>query len=115
MQQRQPDDVVRRVGKEMVIRRRSAREANAWARRYCQTGHAQRLGIALDTEGEIDGVVCATMFWTTDGQEAEVSDDADRRFEDVGGSASDAWEKRGLARMVVREKETGNLPEGYRR
>ena len=67
---RRPDDVVRRVGKDMVVRRRSSREANAWARRYYESGYVQGLGIALDAECEIDGAVCATMFWTADGREA---------------------------------------------
>jgi hypothetical protein len=68
---RRPDDVVRRWGKDMVVRRRSPREANTWARQYYDTGRAQGLGIALGAECEIDGAVCATIYWTADDQEAE--------------------------------------------
>lgn len=68
---RHPADVVRRIGKDMVVRRRGSRSASAWARRYYEKGHIQGLGIALIAECEIMGAACATMFWTPDFEEAQ--------------------------------------------
>jgi hypothetical protein len=68
---RRPDDVVRRIGKDAVVRRRSPRDAHGWARHYYDAGLGQGLGVSLHAECEIDGGVCATIFWTADDQEAE--------------------------------------------
>jgi hypothetical protein len=68
---RRSDDVVHRVDQNMVVRRRSAEQAAEWARRYYESGCARGLGICLSAECEIDGAVCATIFWTDDDQEAE--------------------------------------------
>ena len=67
---RRPGDVVRRVDKDMVVRRRPSQEANDWAPRYYETGRGQGLGIALEGVCEIGGSVCATIFWTADTLEA---------------------------------------------
>jgi hypothetical protein len=67
---RRPGDVVRRVDKDIVVRRRPPRKANDWAQRYYETGRRKGLGIALEAVCEVDGSVCATIFWTTDDVEA---------------------------------------------
>jgi hypothetical protein len=68
---RRPDDIVGRIGKGKVVRRRSFRRANTWARQYYESGLSQGLGIALSAECEVGGAVCATVFWTADEQEAQ--------------------------------------------
>jgi len=65
------DDIVLLPGSEFVVRRRVEPRAALAARAHYEVGIRQGVGIALEVPCEVDGAACTTVYWTTDGMEAQ--------------------------------------------
>jgi hypothetical protein len=64
-------DIVRGRHCDVVVRRRSEAAAVSSARAHYETGRRHGVGIALQVACDLEGVACATVYWTTDMTEAE--------------------------------------------
>lgn len=64
-------DIVRGRRCEVVVRCRTEAEAILSAKAHYEAGRRHGVGIALEVACDLEGVACATVYWTSDAREAE--------------------------------------------
>ena len=64
-------DIVPDSPGEVVVRRRSKVDSLLASRAHYEAGRRLGVGVALEVACDLEGVACATVYWTTDVKEAE--------------------------------------------